>query len=136
MSKQKVFALVPLIITAGLLSYTWSIIIFTEIEATWKHYIALLLFLILPYLQFRNFKWGLFATGIYFILGTCNLFSLTPSNLTNSYYIRLGSLDLSTPSFQPLSFGLLMLYLIVNLKTFFMIYLDYKFRDRETQEDL
>lgn len=119
MSKQKVLAFIPLVIAAGLLLYTWSIIIFTEIEATWKHYIALLLFLTLLYLQFKNFKLGLFATGIFLILGTCNLFNLTPSNLTNSYYIRLGSLEMWTPSFQPLSFGLLMLYLILKPQDLF-----------------
>ena len=86
---------------------------------------------VLPYLQYRSFKLGLFATGIYFILGTCNLFSLTPSTVINSYYVRLGSLDLSTPTFQPLSFGLLMLYLIVNFNSFVTIYLDYEFKDNE-----
>jgi len=135
MSKPGILALIPLAITAGLLSYTWATIIFTDAVATWRHYLALVLFLALPYLQFRSFKFGLFATGLYFILGACNLFSLTPAIVTSSSSIRLGSLDLSTPTFEPLSFGLLILYFIVNFRSLVTIYLDYRFRDEEKQKD-
>lgn len=133
MNKQKTLALIPLAIVAGLLIYTWSIILFTDIIAVWRHYVGLLLFLPLPYLLFKSFKIGLLATGIYLILGTFNLFSITPSIDTTIFSLKIGSMELSTPSLQLLLLGLLILYCIVNFNSFVTIYVDYKVRDDESQ---
>ena len=134
MKKQKNLALIPLLIVSGLLIYTWSIIIFTDIVATWRHYVGLLLFLPLPYLQIKKFEAGLWATGSYFIVGTCNLFSLTPDITTHSYGINIGTLELSTPAFQLLPFGLLIIYSIVNFDSFVNIYVEHKFKDSESKK--
>ena len=93
------------------------------------HYVGLLLFLPLPYLHFKHFKVGIIATGIYFILGIINLFSLTPSVFTNSFGVIIGSTELGTPAFQPLLFGLFVLYSILNFNSFITIYVDYKVKD-------
>jgi hypothetical protein len=129
MNKQKTLALIPITLIAALLVYTSSIILFTNINASWMHYVGLLLFLALPYPQFKNIKIGLFATGIYLILGTINLLSLTPSIITSTFGLRVGSIALWIPSFQPLPFGLLVFYFIVNFNAFVTIYVDYKIKD-------
>jgi hypothetical protein len=135
MKKQKILALIPLIIAGSLLVHTWSIILFTDIIATWRHYVGLLLFLPLPYLQIKKFEAGLWATGSYFIVGTCNLLSLTPDITTHSFGINIGALELTTPAFQLLPFGLLIVYFIVNFNSFVNIYVDHKFKDTESKNE-
>jgi hypothetical protein len=120
--KRLILAFIPLIIIAGLLIYSWSLIIFTDIAATWKHYLGLLLFLPLPYLVIKKYTLGLFGTGIYLLLGTFNLLALTPSIYTNAFSIG----SLSTPYFQPLLLGIFALYAILNFNAFVDIYVDYK----------
>jgi len=125
MTKEKTLLLIPLAIISGLLLYTWTIVLFTDIEATWRHYVALGLFATLTFSYFKSFTMTVLATGIYLILGTCNLFTLTPSVTTNSYGLRIGSLELWTPTFQFLSFAILLLFFVLNFGTLINIRLDY-----------
>jgi len=125
MTKQKVLLLIPLAIIAGLLIFCWMTILFTDEVATWRNYMALALFFGLIYLFFKSFKKTLLATGIYLIFGTCNLLTITPSVTTNSYGLRIGSIELWTPTFQPLSFGILVLFFVLNFDTLINIRLDY-----------
>lgn len=126
MTKQKILLLIPLTIIASLIFYCWTIILFTEVEATWRHYIALGLFSGIVYLFFKNFRWTVLSTGLYLILGTLNLLSLTASIVTNSYGIRISSIEIWTPTFQLLSFGLLILFIVLNIDNLIDIYLDFK----------
>jgi hypothetical protein len=135
MKKEKILALIPLTIAGGLLIYTWSIFLFTDIVATWRHYVGLLLFLPLPYLQIKKFEAGLWATGSYFMVGTCNLLSLTPDVTTHSFGINIGTLELSTPAFQLLPLGLLIIYFIVNFNSFVNIYVEHKFKDSKSKKE-
>lgn len=126
MAKQKILLLIPMTIVAGLLIYSWAIILLTDIKATWRHYLAFGLFVVLIFLYIKSFAKSVLVTGFYFVVGTCNLLTLTPSVTTSSYGIRVGSTEMWTPSFQLLSFGLLILYFILNFDTLTNIYLDYK----------
>lgn len=126
MVKKKILLLIPLVIIAGLIIYSWAVILFTEVVATWRHYLALALFVGLTLLFFKNFTKTILGTGFFLILGTCNLLSLTPSVTTDAYGIQIGSLKLWTPTFQLLSFGILLLFLILNFEAVINIYLDYK----------
>ena len=126
MAKKKILLLIPLIIIAGLIIYSWAIILFTEAVATWRHYLALLLFAGLIFLLFKSFTETVICTGLYLILGTCNLLALTPSVTTDSYGVQFGSAQLCTPPFQLLSFGLLLLFFALNIDALINIYLDYK----------
>ena len=126
MTKQKILLLIPLTIVTGLLVYSWATILFTDVVATWRHYLALALFIGLIYLFFKSFKKTVLATGIYLIFGTCNLLTLTPSVTTNSYGMRIGSLELWTPTFQLLSFSILVLFFVLNFDTLINIRLDYQ----------
>lgn len=126
MTKQKILLLIPLAIVGGLLSYTWIIILFTDVVATWRHYPSIALFIILMLLFFKNFKKTILATAFYLLLGTCNLLVLTPSITSNSFGVGIGSVQIWTPAFQLLSFGLLVLFAILNFDTLVNMYLDYK----------
>jgi hypothetical protein len=126
MTKSNVLILIPLTIVAGLLLYCWTVILFTNIEATWRHYLALGLFGLLLYFQFHSWTKTVLFTGLYLLFGTCNLLSLTPSVQTNSFGLRMVSVEIWTPTFQLLSFGLLILYFFLNFDNLTNIYLDYK----------
>ena len=126
MTKRKLLLLIPLAIIAGFLIYTWTNILFMGFDSNWRHYVALGLFVLLIYLYFKSFKKAILATGLYLLIGTCNLLTLTPSVTTDSYGIRIASLEIATPMFQLLSFGILVLYSILNFDTLVDIYLDYK----------
>ena len=121
-SKRLILAFIPLVIIAGLLIYNWSIILFSNTLAVWRHYVGLLLFLPLPYLIFKKFKLGLFGTGIYLLLATFNLLALTPVIDT----IAFGFVGHITPDFQLLPFGIFVLYAILNFNSFVDFYVDYK----------
>ena len=125
MTKQKILILLPLLVIGGLIIYSWIIILFTNVMATWQHWTALLLFIVIAFLFFKNFKWAVLATGVYLILGTINLLSLTPSVITNTYGIKIGSVEIWTPSLQLLSFGLLVLFAILNFDTLTDMYFDF-----------
>ncbi|CAN5750222.1 hypothetical protein BH11BAC3_BH11BAC3_33890 [soil metagenome] len=105
-----------------MLIYCWGIILTTEILATWRQYIGLLLFFILVLLFLKNIAAAIISTGIYLLLATFNLLAMTPSLFT--YLIRVGSI--STPRFQLLSLGLFILYFCLNMDSLIDIYLDYK----------
>jgi hypothetical protein len=126
MKKKNILLLIPLIVITGFIIYSWSIILITNIVATWRHYSALALFGGLVFLFFKNFKQSVVFTCIYLILATCNLLALTPSIETSSFGIQIGSLQLSTPTFQILPFWILMLFFILNFDALINIYLDYK----------
>jgi len=76
--KQKFLLLIPLAIIAGFLIYSWITFLCTDIIATWRHYLALGLFVLFIYLYLKSFKKALLATGIYLLLATFNAYSMTP----------------------------------------------------------
>jgi hypothetical protein len=126
MTKQKILLLIPLAIIGSFLIYSCVTILSTDVVATWRHYLSFALFSILIFLFFKNNKKTLLATIFYLILGTCNLLILTPSVTTNSYGLSIGSIEMWTPGFQLLSFGLLVLLLILNFDTLVNMYFDFK----------
>ena len=135
MTKKKILLLLPLLLIGGILIYTWTIILFTEVDATWRQYLALLLFPFLLLLFFKNFTKAILATILYLLVGTCNLLTLTTSVNLNSYGLRILTLEIWTPTFQLLSFGLLVLFCICNLDALIDMHLDYK-ESREAKTKL
>ena len=63
MNRKKVIPIVPILILAGILSYTWFIIATTNFLATIKHIIGLGLFLAATVLYAFKFKYGIIFTG-------------------------------------------------------------------------
>ncbi|HEY1113633.1 MAG TPA: hypothetical protein VGE66_08720 [Chitinophagaceae bacterium] len=126
MKKQKQLFLISLLSLAGLLTYTWTVLLFTDPLATWRHYIGLMLFAVVLFLYTRNFAKAVVATGIYLILATCNLLALTPSITTTRFGLNIGPDGLYTPPFQLLSLGIFIAYFFINLKALIHIQLDYQ----------
>ena len=122
MRKKKILFLLPFLLVAGLLLYCWATILTGEFLATWKHYIGLLLFMVITILLFRNFSKAVVGLGVFLLLATFNALAITPAITTN--WLRIGAL--TTPPVQLSSFGLLLLYGILNLDTLIDMQLDYK----------
>jgi hypothetical protein len=122
MKRTKIYLSIPLAIMAGLLIYCWIIIFSTNILATWRHYVGLGLFLILVLFYFKSFKLTAIGTGIYLLLATSNVLSMTAGIKTS--WLRIGPVE--TPPVQLISLGLFILFFILNFDTLTDIYLDFK----------
>lgn len=122
--KRKIFLLISIAVIAAYIIYTWSVILFINHWATWRHYIGLILFIALIYLLIRSFKQAAVATGIYLIIGTLNLLTIT-SNFLLAWGFRIGSLEISLPIFQPRLFLIFLIYIFLNFDTLVDIRLDY-----------
>lgn len=122
MTKQKIFILIPLAIAAGLLIYCWTIILSIDTLATWRHYVGIVLFLTLIFFYFKSYKLTVIGTGIYFLLATFNVLSMTAEISTS--WLRIGPVQ--TPPVQLLSLGLFILFGILNFDPLIDMYLDYK----------
>jgi hypothetical protein len=122
MTRQKLFLFIPLTIVVGLLIYCWTIIISTEVLATWRHYVGLGLFLVLMFCYIKSFKLAAIGTGIYLLLGTFNVLSITAE--TSTSWLRIGPIE--TPPIQLLSLGIFTLFAILNFDPLIDSYLDYK----------
>ena len=69
----------------------------------WRHYTGLILFAVVIYFLITNFKKAVLATGIFLIIGTLNLFSITPSVLLYNV-VRIFSFEIAT-SFSNLNYS-------------------------------
>lgn len=125
-SKQQIRLLIPLLITSVILMYCWIVILSKEALATWWHYLALGLFIPIISAYFRSFEKAAIATGGYLLLATFNVIAIRPAIVTSAFKIHAGSFDITIGPVQMLSFGLFVLYFILNLDTLIDIYLDYK----------
>lgn len=105
-----------------MLIYCWTIILTTEILATWRQYIGLFLFFILGILFLKNIVATIVGTGIYLLLATFNLLAMTPTITVSG--IKIG--PISTPPVQLISLLLFILYFCLNMDSLIDIYLDYK----------
>ena len=124
--KQKISLLIPLGTITGLIIYSWIAFLLTDMTSTWRHYLALGLFAVLVYLYFKNFTKTIIATGLYLLLATLNVLTMTPERITgwSRFSSQYGSIE--TPHFQVLSLMLLILFLVLNFDTLFNMYLDHK----------
>jgi|GEM_PF-833673 len=126
MSRQKIRILIPLIIIAGLLLYTWIMILTTDSAAIIQHYIGLVLFIPLFFQFFKNLNRTIVWTGIYLLAGVVKFLAITPSLVGIAPGIGIGSLQLGMPSFQVIPFLIFILYAILNFDQLGEMYLDYK----------
>ena len=123
MSKEKKLISLPLIIVAIILVYCWTIILTTEILATWSQYLGLTLFIVIVFSFFKyNIKIATLLTGVYLLLATFNLLAITAEIATS--WLRIG--PVSTPPIQLLSFAIFVLYFCLNMDPMIDRYLDYK----------
>jgi hypothetical protein len=122
MTKQKILILIPLVLIAVILTYCWTVILKTEILATWRHYAGLIFFAGIAFLFFKSINKAIVATGVFLLFATFNLLTLTTEIRISQF--RIG--PIYTPEFNLLSTGLFILYFSLNLDQLIDIYLDYK----------
>jgi hypothetical protein len=104
--------------------YGWTVILTTDILATWRHYIGVVLFITLILLFFKSEKATILATGVFLLVATFNGLAMTAAIKT--FYF--GSSSNATPPIQMLSLGILILYFVLNLDSLIEMQLDYKER--------
>src|SRR5947209_580805 len=122
MNKQKILILISIIIITSFIINSWYNFISTEYLPTWRQNLGLIFYLILIILFFINVRKAIIATGIFLLLATFNVLAITTGITTNGIIIASKSI----PRIQLLSFGLFILYFILNLNELINIYLDYK----------
>lgn len=124
MTKQKVRILIPLLLITIIMLYGWTIVLTSDILATWRHYIGMALFITLILLFFKSEKATILATGIFLLVATFNGLAMTAAVSTS----QLGIGPVATPPIQLMSLGILILYFILNLDALIEMQLDYKER--------
>ena len=122
MTKERKRLLIPIIIVGLLLIYCWITILTTEVLATWRHYVGLVLFIGLGLLFLKSVTKATIAAGIYLLLATFNALALTSE--INTSWFGIGPIE--TTPVQLLSLGLFVLYFVLNMDSLINIYLDYK----------
>jgi hypothetical protein len=122
MALKKILLAIPLFIAIGCIIDSWITILTSDYTIRWQHYTALVFLAIVIYFYFKNFTKAVISTGVFFIIGTLNMFSMTADIET----MNLGIGPLITPPFNSLSLGLLFLFSILNLVTMMNMYLDHK----------
>lgn len=126
MSKNKTIQIIPVLTLAGVLIYTWFIIMTTDYFATIKHQIGLGAFLVVVAFYFFKFKYGIILTGIFLILASFNAIAIFPVIISSSYFIKIGDVEITTPSIQWKSVLLLVLFFICTGKYLNNLYVEYK----------
>lgn len=122
MLKRNIRIIIPLLAVIILLIYSWSNFLAEIYEANWKHYLGLILFIILLASGFKNLKYLKIGLGIYLLLATFNAIAFSPAIKTS--WIKIGTV--STPQIQLLAAAIFLFYFILNFDNFIDIYLDYK----------
>ena len=127
MRKKRILLLVPIVLIACSIMYSWYVLLSEAYIPHWKHYMALAALLPVLYFYFRkdDFNPALIATGLYLILGIISVLSLEPGVQTSSFSIHIG-ITISTPSINWYSFLLFIVYIACNFDNLVNMYYDYK----------
>jgi hypothetical protein len=126
-SIKKIFSIVPFLVASVVISFNWYVLIVEGYFLTSKHIFALVLIVLNLMVYFWRYKLALLLTGVILFLSTFDLISFTVTVTRNSYFVRIGSLKISTPSVNLISLFLLALFVIGNfglLKSCFKKLLD------------
>lgn len=120
MRNQKVRILIPFILTSLVLFYCWSTLLVNNYIPDWKHYSALFLFAILILLSVRSFYKVLVPLGVFLILASLNIISLSYNKAT-FFFGPDNSFNLH---FQLMSIGIFIVYIVLNLDGLIDLQLD------------
>ncbi len=121
-TKNRIRLLIPLLVVTFLQIKCILQFMLSEAKPEWQHYLGIVLYCCLVYFFFKKFRLAVVSTGIYLLLSTFAVISNTPEISTS--WFTIGPID--TPHINFPSFGLLILFLILNLDQLIEIYLDYK----------
>lgn len=115
--KYKYIELLPFIVFCIMVSCTWYQLISNNYYPTIKHILALILALVNLGAYFWNYKRALIITGVLLVLASLSLVALRVILVSNSFYLKIGSLKIVLPPLNYFAFGLLIVYCILNAKT-------------------
>jgi hypothetical protein len=119
MQTKKLLQLSPFLILSILMCNTWGTIAISHHFITPSHLFALGLFIINLIFYFFKFRIAIILTGIFIILSIFNVIALFPDIKSESYFIKIGGKEISTPMIEWSSFFLLVIYIIVNVRYIF-----------------
>jgi hypothetical protein len=111
MKNRKVRILIPFVLTSIALIYCWVTLLVNSYIPDWKHYSALFLFAILTIFLVRDFYKMLVPLGIYLLLASVHIISLSYNKATFFF----GPDNPYNPHFQLMSVGIFIVYLVLNL---------------------
>lgn len=119
---------IPFFIVTAILLYNWFLFIVTDATALLRHYIALLLYLVILFLLRvdKTLKKPLLAVGVYLLLASLGYISLLSWVGGTSYGVRIVSLELQTPQLTGVPLTIFILYALLAFDPLTDIYLDYK----------
>jgi hypothetical protein len=121
--------LIPFILTALALIYCWLMLSMNRYIPSWKHYAALLGFLLIALAAWKKLKNILIPLGGYLLLASFHIISLSYKQSV----FGLGKDTTYNPSFQLMSLGLFVLYAVLNIDVIIEWNLDRKERNMERQ---
>ena len=121
MKKNNWRIILPLLVITVLNIHCWTVILTTNILATWRQYLGLLLFLVLIAVFFKNRSTAIVGTGVYLLLATFNIVAITPEIKVGWFAIG----PVSTPPLQMLSLIIFAGYFVLNLDALIAMRLDY-----------
>jgi len=126
MKNKKLISAAPFFVWGIVMIYTWVTILVTGYFPTSRHVAAVLLFLLNGVLYFTRFKTAVLVTGTLLLVGVFDLLAFFPEDISSSFSIRIGTVEISTPGVQWKSLLLLLVYFGLNTPFLFSLYLEYK----------
>ena len=126
MLTPKTRLLIPLLVIAGYLIHSWVILFSKGWSPFIGHYLSLSLFLPLVYAFFKHLKQAIIGTGIYALLATIGILTLTPDSEQFSAAVNLDGSPYTFLSFQTRGFLVFLTYGVLNFDGLVNMYLDYK----------
>jgi hypothetical protein len=101
---------IPLVMIGAALGYCWAVILDNHYIPDIRHKAAVVLFILLILFFFAQRVIAVIGTGVFLILGTVHIISISP--VLSITYLKI--FGVSTPKFQLLSFGLLPGWFFIN----------------------
>lgn len=132
MKRKYVYILVPLLTAVFLLVNAWISIFTKNYIPQISHYLAVI-FILPPFIFLLNrFNWSVLYTGVYLLLTTFNVFSLSADLSSNQFCFGASPNQVCTPGVNLPSLGVLVLFLIFNYTLLEGMYIDYS--ERKSQK--
>lgn len=127
----KVVYLIPFEVMLLLAGYSWLEIISSELSATWKHYLTLVMITLNAIFYTIRFKIAVVLTGLILLLAVFNLANFFAVERTSFWTVNLGSNHISTPEIQLISLLLFIVYLVIHFNSLVEWYLDLQEKKRK-----
>lgn len=113
--KSRIVRCLPFFFLFILAAYTIYVFLKNGISFSTPYISTFFLIGVNALLYFFRFKYAIILTGIIIVLSIFNTIALFPEIQYSSYFIKVGTVKLSTPNFQWKPVILFIFYLLINL---------------------